>query len=190
MGAFSIWHWAIVLLLIGVPVFFAVRSSIKPRQNPDSLVGFGGWLMLLAIGQCLSPFRTLAELLSSSEGYHALMTLPNGALAVCGEIVLLLAFAALQVIVLVAMLRRSARFKRLFLYQWIAIAVVFVLDAVWISVIVGAPMSQVLAGDTLVAPIVSFVVTGIWVAYVHKSVRVRNTFDRAAMTEQIATAFR
>lgn len=24
MGTFSIWHWAIVLLLIGVPVVFAV----------------------------------------------------------------------------------------------------------------------------------------------------------------------
>ncbi|PBC01933.1 DUF2569 family protein [Mesorhizobium sp. WSM3860] len=188
MGAFSIWHWAIVLLIIGVPVFFAVRSAIKPSQNPDSLVGIGGWLMLLAIGQTLSPFRTLAELFSSSEGYQQLMLLPNGPLAVCGEIVLLLAFAGLQVFVLFAMLRRSPRFKRLFLYQWIAIPVMFILDAVWMSTILGAPMSQVLAGDALAAPITSFVLTGIWTAYVYKSVRVRNTFESAASTAQIATA--
>ncbi|RUT95781.1 DUF2569 family protein [Mesorhizobium sp. USDA-HM6] len=189
MGAFSILHWAIVLLIVGVPVFFAVRSSIKPSQNPDSLVGIGGWLMLLAIGQVLSPFRTLAELFSLSEGYQQLMPLPNGPLAVCGEIVLLLAFAALQVVVLFAMLRRSPRFKRLFFYQWIAIPVVFILDAVWTSAVLGAPIRQILAGDALVAVIASFAVTGIWVAYVYRSVRVRNTFDRAASTARIATAF-
>ncbi|RWD98376.1 DUF2569 family protein [Mesorhizobium sp.] len=186
MGAFSIWHWAIVLLIIGVPVFFAVRSATKPSQNPDSLVGFGGWLMLLAIGQALSPFRTLGELFSSSEGYQQLMPLANGPLAVCGEIVLLLAFAVLQVVVLFAMLRRSPSFKRLFLYQWIAIPVVFILDAVWTSTVLGVPMSQVLARDALVAPIASFVVTGIWVAYVYKSVRVRNTFGGLAVGQVTA----
>ena len=189
MGAFSIWHWAILLLLIGVPVFFAVRSSIKPSQGSGSLVGFGGWLTLLAIVQTLSPFGTLAELFSSSEGYRQLMSLPSGPLAVCGEILLLLAFAVLQTVVLAAMLRRSPRFKRLFLYQWIAIPVVFILDAVWTSIVLGVSLSQILAGDALVAPIMSFVLTGIWIAYVYRSVRVRNTFDRAAATERIATAF-
>ena len=108
---FPIWHWAIVLRLIGVPVFFAVRSATKPSRNPDSLAGFGGWLLLLAIGQTLAPFRTLADLFSSSEGYQQLLPLPNGPLAVCGEIVLSLGFTLLQLIVLVAMLRRSPRFK-------------------------------------------------------------------------------
>ncbi|KUM28415.1 hypothetical protein AU467_11285 [Mesorhizobium loti] len=183
---FPIWHWAIVLLIIGVPVFFAVRSASKSPQNPGELVGFGGWLMLLAIGQCLAPFRTLADLYSSSEGYRQLMPLPNGPLAVCGEIVLSLGFTLLQLIVLVAMLRRSPRFKQLFLYQWIAIPFVFALDAVWSSAILGAPISQVLAGEALVAPIAAFVLTGIWVAYVYKSVRVRNTFGGAATREAAA----
>lgn len=143
--------------------------------------------MLLAIGQTLSSFRTLAELFSSSEGYQQLMPLANGPLAVCGEIVLLLAFAVLQVVVLFAMLRRSPRFKQLFLYQWIAIPVVFILDAVWTSTVLGVPMSRVVAGDALVAPIASFVVTGIWVVYVYKSVRVRNTFGGLAVG-QVAAA--
>ncbi|CDX11288.1 conserved membrane hypothetical protein [Mesorhizobium sp. ORS 3324] len=179
---FPIWHWAILLLLIGVPVVFAVRSASKPPKNPEQLVGFGGWLMLLAIGQCLAPFRTLADLYSSSEGYQRLMSLPNGPLAVDGEIVLSLGFALLQLIVLVAMLRRSPRFKQLFLYQWIAIPFAFALDAVWTATILGAPIGQILAGDALVAP----VLTAIWVAYVYKSVRVRNTFGRPAATEVAA----
>ncbi|BCG94447.1 DUF2569 family protein [Mesorhizobium sp. 131-2-1] len=188
MGAFSIWHWAIVLLVVGVPVFFAIRSAAKPAEKPAALVGFGGWLLLLAIGQTLSPLRSLVELGSSSEGYQQLMLLPNGPLTVYGEIGLLLVFLLLQVVVLVAMWRRSPRFKQLFLYQWMAIPVVFILDTVWVSIVLGAPMSQVLTGDAVATPILSFVLTGIWVAYVYKSVRVRNTFGGAAASTEVATA--
>ncbi len=188
MGMFSIWHWAIVLLLIGVPVFFAVRSAAKPSQTPEALVGFGGWLMLLAIGQALSPLRTLADFANSADSYQQLMTLSIGPLAVYGEVALNLAFLALQLVVLVSMFRRGHRFPRLFLRQWFAIPVVFILDTVWISSILGVPLNQVLAGDALVAPIASFVVTGVWAAYVYKSVRVRNTFDRASASGQVASA--
>ncbi|MBZ9707936.1 DUF2569 family protein [Mesorhizobium sp. ESP7-2] len=188
MGAFSIWHWAIVLLLIGVPVFFAVRSAAKPSLNPESLVGFGGWLMLLAIGQALSPLRTLANFANSADGYRQLMILPNGSLAVYGEVALNLAFLALQLVVLVSMLRRSRRFPQLFLLQWLAIPAVFILDTIWISSILGVPVNQVLAGDALVAPLASFAGAGIWAAYVYKSVRVRNTFTRTNVSAQIASA--
>lgn len=188
MGAFSIWHWVIVLLFIGVPVFFAVRSAVKPSQNPEALVGFGGWLMLLAIGQALSPLRTLADLANSVEGYQQLMTLSNGPLVVYGDVAFNLAFLALQLVVLVSMLRRSHRFPQLFLSQWFAIPVVFILDTIWISSILGVPVNQVFAGDALVAPIAAFVVTGIWVAYVYRSVRVRNTFTRTNLSAQTAGA--
>lgn len=143
--------------------------------------------MLLAIGQALSPLRSLAELANSIEGYQQLMTLPNGTLAVYGEVALFLAFLVFQLVVFVAMLRRSYRFKQLFLYQWFAIPVVFVLDTVWISAVLGAPVSQVLAGDALVMPVVSFVLTGIWVAYVYKSVRVRNTFTKVFASGRVAS---
>lgn len=144
--------------------------------------------MLLAIGQALSPLRTLADLGNSLDGYQKLMTLPNGTLAVYGEVALNLAFLALQLVVLVSMLRRSNRFPQLFLYQWFAIPVVFILDTIWISSILGVSVNQVLAGDALVAPIVSFVLTGIWAAYVYKSVRVRNTFGSVSASGQVVSA--
>lgn len=185
---FSIWHWAIVLLLIGVPVFVAIWSASKSSQAPADLVGFGGWLMLLAIGQALSPLRTLAGLGNSVEGYQQLMTLPNGPLAVYGEVALNLPFLALQLVVLVSMLRRSHRFPRLFLCQWFAIPLAFILDTAWISTILDIPVNQVLAGNALVTPLVSFVFTGIWAAYVYNSVRVRNTFTRTSISGRIVSA--
>jgi hypothetical protein len=184
---FSIWHWVIVLLLVGVPVFFAVRSASKPTQG-QGLVGFGGWLMLLAIGQALSPLRTLADLGNSVDGYQKLMTLQNGAMAVYGELALNLAFLVLQLVVIVSMLRRSHQFPRLFFCQWFAIPVVFLLDTVWISTSLGIPVKQVLAGDALVTPLVSFVFTGIWAAYVYRSARVRNTFTAGGASTQVANA--
>ncbi|MBZ9721436.1 DUF2569 family protein [Mesorhizobium sp. AD1-1] len=188
MGAFSIWHWAIMLLLIGVPVFFAVRSAAKPSQNPEALVGFGGWLMLLAIGQALSPLRTLAELGASSDGYNQLMLVPNGPMVVYGEVALLLAFMVFQLVVLVAMLRRSLRFKQLFLIQWLAIPVAVILNAIWVSTAIGVSVRQVVTGEALATHIVSFVLIGLWVAYVYKSVRVRNTFTRVGASTQVAGA--
>ncbi|TPK56783.1 MULTISPECIES: DUF2569 family protein [unclassified Mesorhizobium] len=188
MGTFSIWHWAIVLLIIGVPVFFAVRSAVKPSQGPAALVGFGGWLMLLAIGQVLSPLRTLADLANSVEGYRQLLPLPNGLLAVYSEVALNLAFLALQLVVLISMLRRSRRFPQLFLFQWIAIPVVLVLDTILISSTLGVPVSQIFAGDALMTPVLSFILTGAWVAYVYKSVRVKNMFCGEVAAGQVATA--
>ncbi|RUW21555.1 DUF2569 family protein [Mesorhizobium sp. M4B.F.Ca.ET.215.01.1.1] len=185
---FSIWHWAIVLLLIGVPVFFAVQSARKPSQSPADLVGFGGWLMLLAIGQALAPLRTLAGLGNSAEGFQQLMTLPNGPLAVYGEVALNLAFLALQLVVLVSMLRRSHRFPQLFLVQWFAIPAAFILDTAWISTVLAVPVNQVLGGDALATPLASFVFTGIWTAYVYRSVRVSNTFTRTSAPGQVASA--
>ncbi|WP_164776885.1 DUF2569 family protein, partial [Mesorhizobium sp. M7A.F.Ca.US.001.04.1.1] len=147
-------------------------------QNPEALVGFGGWLMLLAIGQALSPLRTLAELGASSDGYNQLMLVPNGPMVVYGEVALLLAFMVFQLVVLVAMLRRSLRFKQLFLIQWLAIPVAVILDAIWVSTAIGVSVRKVVTGEALATYIVSFVLIGLWVAYVYKSVRVRNTFTR------------
>ncbi|WP_245321836.1 DUF2569 family protein [Mesorhizobium sp. WSM1497] len=109
-------------------------------------------------------------------------------MVVYGEVALLLAFMVLQLVVLVAMLRRSLRFKQLFLIQWLAIPVAVILDAIWVSTAIGVSVRQVVTGEALATHIVSFVLIGLWVAYVYKSVRVRNTFTRVGASTQVAGA--
>ena len=143
--------------------------------------------MLLAIGLSLSPLRTLVELASSVKDLPTACYAPNGALAVYGEAALYLAFLALQLVVLVSMLRRSRRFPQLFLCLWFAIPLLFILDTVWISTMLGVPMNHLLAGDRVVSALISFALTGIWAAYVYRSVRVKNTFGGDTAATQAAT---
>ncbi len=59
MLSLSIWHWLILLFIvagIGGVIYTAYRTS---RRKNGELKGFGGWLILLAIGVYLSPFKTI-----------------------------------------------------------------------------------------------------------------------------------
>jgi hypothetical protein len=184
---FSIWHWAIVLLIIGVPVFFAVRSGVKPSSGQE-LAGFGGWLLLLAIGETLAPLRTLAEMGSELDSFRQLMAMPNGTFVVYGEVALSLAFVALQLVVLVAMFRRSPRFRQLFVCQWLALPISFVLDTLLVSSGLGVSIGEVITPQSLGALVGSLVVSGLWVAYLYKSVRVRNTFGTSGVFGRAVSA--
>ena len=46
-----------------------------PTSEPR---GFGGWLLLLAFGVCLSPFRTLVEFVKEFEDLGRAWMVPNG----------------------------------------------------------------------------------------------------------------
>jgi hypothetical protein len=69
MGSFSIWHWLVVLIVIGRPI--GVFAWFNPRNRTrysGSLKGFGGWLLWLAIGTWIAPFRNLASLSEVTQG--------------------------------------------------------------------------------------------------------------------------
>ncbi|MEY9719277.1 hypothetical protein ABIA22_001767 [Sinorhizobium fredii] len=176
MGSVSIWHWIIVLLFIGVPVFILIRTA---RQKTDPItgpVGFGGWLLLLAIGQVLAPLRTLAETANGMEAYGQFQSVPGGQVVAIGEPALNFAFLALQVVVLWFMLKKNKLFPKLFFYQWLAIPFLVILDILLVSAALGVGVNQLLTEDLVVPSIAAFIGTGLWTLYVFKSVRVRNTF--------------
>ncbi|MGO6743539.1 DUF805 domain-containing protein [Rhizobium leguminosarum] len=50
MGSFSLWHWLIVLILIGVPLIFVFR---KPLAGPNR---FGGLPPAMGFGQAIGSF--------------------------------------------------------------------------------------------------------------------------------------
>jgi hypothetical protein len=143
-----------------------------PASEPK---GFGGWLLLLAFGVCLSPLRTLVDFVQALGDYGRAWTVPNGQTLVLFEVAINLALIALEVATMVAMLNRYRAFIKLFIWLW---GVAFVLPLV--DMVVTALLFPQVPSDEFVAEVgrtllVTFV-RGLWVWYLVSSVRVKNTF--------------
>ena len=105
---------------------------------------------------------------------------------IAGEAVITATLVILQVVVVWFMLKKDRLFPTLFFYQWIAIPVAFVLDIALVSAVLGVGVKQLLTAEIVSPSVAAFIVTGLWMWYVSKSVRVRNTFiDKARARSEI-----
>ena len=151
------------------PVSAPAPTPAKPLE------GFGGWLILPVIGVSLAPVRTLVDAATSVVSYGQVLGLPNGRLVVGIEVALNLVLLTLQIVVLVAMFRRRATFPKLFTWLWIAAVVLPFVDLVAVALLLNVPLAALFDSD-MVRVLVGAVVMGLWVWYMHASVRVKNTF--------------
>ena len=140
--------------------------------------GFGGWLTLVVIGQTLGPLVTVMGVLASLPAYREMMLVPNGPVAVYGEVALNAAFLIIQIIAVVAMYRRSRNYPRIFLCQWLAVIALVLGDALLVAEALHLPVFQVLQYMDVRRTLGSPIVAGLWTIYMFSSVRVRNTFTR------------
>jgi hypothetical protein len=144
-----------------------------PAEKPPPQ-GIGGWLLLLAIGLCLAPIRTLIDLGRSAEEYGRVWDMANGKTLVVAELSINLVLLVLQVVTAVALLNKQKRFRALFAWLWIAGVLLPVLDVVLVLALFPQIPAGSLVGDIGRAGI-TFVVMGLWVWYVMVSKRVANT---------------
>ena len=178
MGTISIWHWAIVLGVVGVFAGLAIWAVMSARSGALGAqpVGFGGWLLLLAIGQCLGPILTLAQWAQSFDGYDKVLQLPNGAIAIAGETLLNGGLIAFQIFTAVMLLRKRKNFPKLYAIQWVLLLGLPFADWIMISFVLNVPLRDVVDPDDVRKIATSSAALGLWVWYVFVSVRVRNTF--------------
>ena len=178
MGSLSIWHLAILIVALGLVIVVIVISVRRAPKPGIELSGFGGWLLLLAIGQTLAPLRTLSVLAQSAEGYRALQdsSVPNATLAIFAEVGLFVGFAAFQLFVTITMYRKRRFFRQLFAYQWIAGVCAPIADWMLISALFHVPLNSLVTTRDVISVLGAGLIVGIWVWYVARSVRVRNTF--------------
>ncbi len=161
-----------------------MQSSKSAADDPPGAAGpsgIGGWLVLLAIGAILSPIRTLIVLQNEVDAYSKLKaayTIPNIETAETVEIVLILALAVFQAIVAVMLFQKKRYFPFWYLWQWVATLFVSLAVLILPPVIVGASWQAGFTPEALGALIAILLVGAIWVTYVFRSVRVRNTFVR------------
>jgi hypothetical protein len=184
VGSFSIWHWLVVVLVVAVPVGLIVwLTQRNKRRTAGQLKGFGGWLILLAIGTWLAPFRTLAAMSHLMDGVDSAVV-SRLWLAFSGEFVLFGGLEALEISLIVLMTRKSWRFPSMFVWTAIYSIALFPVDFLWSSTVIsietGATFGSVLNPDIKMIGqwIVLSLVLALWMSYVTLSKRVANTFVR------------
>ena len=160
-------------------------STIR-QAGEEGPVGLGGWLVLVALGLILNPIRLLVFLVQTyppifqtgawealttpgSESYHQLWA-PLLIFEVAGNIAVIVASLAL----LVLFFRRSRHFPKLFV-AFALINLVFVILDAWLGslVITDEPMFDPVTARELGRSLIAVLV---WVPYMFRSRRVRNTF--------------
>jgi hypothetical protein len=200
MQSLSIWHWIIIAILIVLVVcaIWLFARAINNRRPHDRSVkdsssatvtgpsGFGGWLVLLAIGVFVSPILTIYSASQLENGVDD-ATLQRFRLTFNGEIGIFLLVALLQICTAFFMARRARRFVPFYIVTGIATILLTPADTIWaasmLSLQSGRPFQPILQA---VAPspadigrwISTGVGVGIWMLYVIRSRRVGNTFVR------------
>ncbi len=182
MQSFSIWHLLIPAAIVA-GLAWLVRAARKSKVGAAPGVvgpqGIGGWLVLLAIGVVVSPMRTLALLQEEMEAYaklEATYSVPNIETAKIVEVVLLLAIVVFQAIVAIMFFQKKRYFPIWYFWQWVATFIVSGAILIFPPLIVGLPWQTGFTPEAIGGLIAILVVGAIWVTYVFRSVRVKNTF--------------
>jgi hypothetical protein len=170
----------IVALAAGafMAVFLYHRYDPEPNRYMVRGLPIGGWLILLAIGICISPLRLLVDLFKDPEiisgagwmSFLALKNYPLFAFVFFSHIfnVVKLFFLAL---LLVLFFQRRSSFPRL---MTIMLAMQFLMVA--IDTMAGRALADDSSSISLKDMIQSTVAAAIWIPYLNMSQRVKDTF--------------
>lgn len=146
--------------------------EIKPAEPS----GLGGWLILLGIGQVLSPIQFAVQMVSTYG------SLPEGLIAqqpmaFAGDVVIRLSVLVLFIVSAWLFFTKRASFPNFFIVSMVAAFLMpFVLGG-WVTLASGVNTLVNLTTLDFIGPyLLAVVVTALWIAYLWTSVRVRNTF--------------
>ena len=149
------------------------RTSIPPSSS-----GIGGWLILMAIGQVLGPLRTLVSLGTTYSSQDVQLALNKLPVTMYGTLSIDILSFLFVVATAIAFFAQKRIFKTMFTIEVFGVLLVYPITYAWVSATSGIPVNQLLSADDLGKAIGAFLVGLIWVAYVWRSKRVRNTFIR------------
>lgn len=138
--------------------------------------GFGGWLLLVAIGQWLGVLWGVADLATALPDWIAQWRDPALHRAIGGEAALDIGLLGFMLYTAIVMNMKRREFPLLFRIEAVLYVVVPLLATWWVSKSVGAAVNR--AGFFVIAvqAIAATIGASITILYSLRSVRVRNTF--------------
>jgi hypothetical protein len=182
MGAFSIWHWIILLAILGgIAVIVRKSRSARATDNTDptkgnsELEGIGGWLVVLLVLQTLGILNIVLSAHLNFKGYDGLWDVPNISFVIFTDVAMNIVQLALGLTVLWAGLNKKRIFVDLFFYQWLLTPVLFILGLAIAGSLLGGGFSDLLTVGELRELFPQVFFGGLWVWYTRASVRVKNT---------------
>jgi hypothetical protein len=138
--------------------------------------GLGGWLILLGIGEVLAPLQIFTSMIMEYTG------LPDGTiarlpLAFAGDLLIRLAMIGLCVWSAWLFFNKRAKFPKIFIVSTVAAFVSPLVLGAWVTLTSGVNTLANIPTPRFLGPyLFGIAVAMIWITYVLKSVRVKNTF--------------
>jgi hypothetical protein len=155
------------------------NSATTPAKTVS---GIGGWLLLPLLGICLSPLMGGWNLWSTREllGQLAQFPIQQGAFIALETLVNVLMQVVAPIYLLVQMLQRRSSFPRLYQF-WLATSLVWLILDLAIAYAIfqdvfASGAAELLDRETVRSLSQALIGAVIWIPYMARSVRVRNTF--------------
>jgi uncharacterized protein DUF2569/uncharacterized protein DUF4339 len=156
-------------------------GALKDFKPP--LSGIAGWLILIAIGQVVGVIKLLGSL-AQYYGEADPKLFQQFPVTMWGEAALNAGFVALAIYTAVLFFQKSSKFPRFFIYQWMFIIFMPLVDMVWagltLSLYTGRSFEEFAKFDpqTVGQSIGAMIGAAVWITYIIKSRRVANTFTK------------
>jgi hypothetical protein len=138
--------------------------------------GFGGWLLLVAIGQWLGLFRELVEFIWALPTWLGQWSDPALQRAMLGEVGLSLGLLAFMLYTTIMMSMKRHEFPTLFRIEAALYVIVPLLTTWWVSKSTGTPVDKMTYAGIVAEAIAGTIGASLSILYSLRSARVRNTF--------------
>jgi hypothetical protein len=164
------------------------------KDNRSDLVGIGGWLILVAIGQILGPLVFLVRLSNYYSKLDSYLWTKFPA-TFYGEAALNAFIVVIAVYTAYLFFTKSRLFPKYFVYESVAAMLLLPIDVISTSVTLSAYTAQpILAlASRMITPeqggqsLATIIITVIWIFYIKKSKRVANTFGKPMIAQKDIT---
>lgn len=176
MGAFSVWHWAIALVVVGIPVWILIRALRERRSSPSgsALVGIGGWLAFLAFGLCVGLLRNIVDFIGGFSDYLSGFQNPDAHVQLVLVGLVTVVHMVVNLLAIVALFQKRRVLRPLYLILW-GLSVLVPASALLMLTVPGVTPEMLFTGPEVARGIAGVVAMGLWYWYLSVSVRVKNT---------------